>query len=159
MAAAVGLQAADLSGVYALKRAGHSVQISDPLPSPFWDIVPRFYRHVVLYPPNTCAPVDQGLDYRFFAIHAAEAGATINGGYAARFDAVAVREYCRTLEQEMQQGSVADDTLYVFGVGHETRLRSSPTPVTCGPVDNHVVCATTASAERWIGQLPSGVWP
>lgn len=150
LAGAVALQVIDIQGVYRLKHAGYAHPPDSPLQSDFWRVVPRYYRHVVLYPSNMCGPMAQSLDYRFFALHAGHVGATINGGYAARYDIEAVRAYCDTLAAEMRRGYAADDTLYVLGAGLESLLRA-PGSVACVRVDGYSVCFTVSSHAAWAG--------
>ena len=142
---AVGLQAADVAGVYRLKRAGFALRFDNPLRSIFWRTLPGHYRHLVMYPSNMCVPPEQAMDYRPLALVAGTAGLTFNGGYAARYDADAVGRYCAHLTQDIQQGVFSDDTLYVVTSAEAPLLLASPMPLACVPVDGLVVCARGAS--------------
>jgi hypothetical protein len=147
---AVGLQAADLSGVYQLSRAGFALASVNPLSSPFWTVAPRHYRHIVLHPASMCSPFDaRSPDYRFFAIHAGLAGATINSGFAARYDAEGVRRYCEGLAADLQAGIVSDDTLYVVAAGLESIFDTARSTMTCLRVDGYGVCFTARSHAAW----------
>lgn len=149
LAVAVILQAADIRGVYRLKRPGFAVQMSDPLASPFWDVVLPHYRHIVLYPTAMCSPPGSGIDYRFFALRAGFSGATVNGGFAARYDVEGLRRYCQAMQLDLQNGMVSDDTIYVAAPGWEAGFKSAAQDMTCQPVDGFVVCVTTRSRSLW----------
>jgi hypothetical protein len=147
---AVGLQAADLRGVYQLSLARFTLSVASPLTSPFWHVAPRHYRHIVLHPASMCAPFDTSSpDYRFFAIHAGLAGATINSGFAARYDAEGLRRYCEGLAADLQAGIVADDALYVVAAGLESIFGSARSTMTCLRADGYGVCFTARSHANW----------
>lgn len=153
LAAAVALQAADIGGVYRLKRAGYAVQLSDPLASRFWDVVLPRYHHIVLYPTAMCAPPGSGIDYRFFALHGGYSGTTVNGGFAARYDVDGLRQYCQALQLDLQNGSVSDDTIYVVAPGMEALFKTATLEMTCLPVDGFAVCVTRRSHAAWAGEI------
>jgi hypothetical protein len=153
LAVAVILQAADIRGVYRLKRPGYAVQMSDPLASPFWDAVLPHYRHVALFPTAMCSPPGSGIDYRFFSMHAGYSGATVNGGFAARYDVEGLRRYCQGMPLDLQNGVVSDDTIYVTLPGLEAVFTSAAQDMTCQPVDGFAVCVTKGSRARWEGKM------
>jgi len=146
---AVALQAADIRGVYGLKRAGYNVQLPDVLPSRFWDVALPHYRHIVLYPTAMCSPPGTGIDYRFFALHGGYSGATVNGGFAARYDVDGLRRYCQALQEDLQNGIVSDDAIYVVGPGMEAMFKTAKVDMTCLRVDGFGVCVTSRSHASW----------
>ena len=150
--AAVTLQLADLWPVYETKRASVAAPLTNPHASPFWRRAFAHYRHVVLRPSNMCVPWPESLDFRFLALHAGPAGATINGGFAARYDVEAVTRYCERYAEDGRSGTARDDTIYVFLPGFESTLASSSVPVRCLPVDGLVACMTEASYKTWEGE-------
>jgi hypothetical protein len=153
LAIAVILQAADIRGVYRLKRPGYALQMLDPLASPFWDVVLPHYRHVVLYPTAMCSPPGSGIDYRFFSLHAGFSGATVNGGFAARYDVEGLQRYCQAMQLALQSGIVSDDTIYVAAPGWEVAFKPAAPNLTCQPVDGFVVCVTMRSRALWEGKI------
>jgi hypothetical protein len=149
MVAAVVLQALDMRGFYDVKSRDFRLTMAEPLPSEFWKLALPTYRHVVLYPSNICPASEPGLDYRFFALHAGRAGATINGGFAARYDAQALGEYCAAFERDMRAGRVSDDSLYVLSRAAVPLMRAAGAQVACVPVDGVHACFTARSHDAW----------
>jgi hypothetical protein len=145
---AVLIQLADMAGPQRISKSIRGARVRSPLTSDLWEILPRFYPHLVLYPTNMCA-LEPDIDYRFVALEAGKAGATINAGYAGRYDAERVQAYCRSLEQDIQQGHFSDDSLYVVAAAAVTRVQSVSTPMVCTPADNSAICFTAASHRRW----------
>jgi len=153
LSGAVLVQAIDISGVYAASRKSHAERIEAmPLSSPFWTEVLPHYKHLVLHPTNMCPPHQgQVLDYRIFALHAASAGTTINGGFAARYDVQKVREYCARFGEDVSAGRVTDDSLWVLLLQEDASelMAASAQPLVCTPVDGYTACFTRASHLRW----------
>lgn len=149
--AIVSLQAADMAGPRRTSRTMRSQQTESPLRSELWETVAPHYRHLVLHPTNMCA-AEPGIDYRFLAVLAGHAGATINAGYAGRYDAARLRAYCQDLEATLATGAVDDDTLYVVTPAEVPRILSFSVPMACTPLDAYAICVTANSATRWRGQ-------
>lgn len=143
------LQIVDLHAVYRSKHTGFTMPFTNPYSSPFWPSAFRHFAHVVLLPSNMCAPMEQSLDYRFFALYAGPAGATLNGGFAARYDAQAVAEYCRSFAAEIALGTVRDDSIYVLAPGLQATFLRSQNPTRCVPVDGLFACFSRASSQAW----------
>lgn len=151
------LQTADLNGIYRITRAATAQRVTEPLPSEFWKVVPRYYKHMVLNPTNICPSPHGALDYRMFALRAGPAGTTINAGAAARGDMVKLREYCRTYAADMQQGRVADDTLYVLVRPLMSELQAvAQKLLVCTEVDGYAVCVTADSYRQWQDEFDIG---
>lgn len=146
LSAVVVIQAVDFEGICRAAKPATG-PIESPLRHEFWNTVPRFYRHMVLYPTNICGGA---MDYRFFALHAGRVGATINGGTAARGDMSKLTEYCRGLLEEMRVGKVADDSLYILLPPLAPPLQAvAQTPLTCVIVDGFAACFTANSQRAW----------
>src|SRR5512139_3543995 len=77
LAVIVALQVLDMTGPQQTSRRMRAEQATTPLRSDLWGTVPQHYRHLVLHPTNMCA-LTPAIDYRFLAVLAAPAGATIN---------------------------------------------------------------------------------
>ncbi|MCC7126756.1 MAG: hypothetical protein IT178_18035 [Acidobacteria bacterium] len=137
----VALQVIDLWPVYQAKRDGFAMSYREMLPDPSWMRVIPHYRHVVLIPSNMCAPMTESVDFRFVAVPAGVAGATLNGGFAARYDAAAVARYCDTYTRDVANATLRDDSIYVL----TPAAAMSFVPALgdrghCIEVDAHVVC-------------------
>jgi Family of unknown function (DUF6311) len=155
LAIAVTLQAMDLSGAYRNARQARATRLAELLPDPFWRTVPGLYQHLILHPTNMCpAAPGTGLDFRLFAIIAGRFGNTINAGFAARYDAEKVLQYCRAFDADMRAGRVADDQLYVMVPQLAAPLKAAAQkPLVCTVVDGYAACFTVASYERWRQQV------
>ena len=149
MAAAVALQWADMRGPLHLVRRGQEATLAEPLPSGFWDVATRHYKHLVLHQTNMCPAVGAPIDYRFLALRAGRAGATINAGFAARYDAEAVIAYCRGFAADLAQGRVEDDSLYVLQPPLAPGFQAARPSVACADVDGFAACFTAASYATW----------
>lgn len=77
------------------------------LESDFWDSAARQYKHLESV---------QGLqdDALHLALFAADNGMTTNDPFAARYDAEALESERQTILQELSEGSLRTDTLYLF---------------------------------------------
>lgn len=156
----VGLQVADLWTVYADKRAGYRAPFHELLPSPFWLEAFRLYAHVMLVPSNMCTPLEQSLDYRYFAIPAGIARSTLNGGVAARHDPRAVARYCAQYQMEVAEAHLPDDTIYVLSPQAAIPfIETAGDRARCVTVDGHVACVEADSFERWPRELRELVHP
>ncbi|MEZ5285942.1 MAG: hypothetical protein R2712_14265 [Vicinamibacterales bacterium] len=144
LAAAVSLQAADLAGVYRLRREGFRSGYESPLTDPFWSALPAGTRHLVICPSNMCVPCDRAMDYRPLAL-VAGTRASLNGGYAARYDAAAVQRYCAALDDDMRRGRVEADTVYVVAPEAAGVVLGWGPVMSCRTIDGVVVCSKPAA--------------
>ena len=156
LAVTVALQAWDLNQMYlGMQRQSHNpawIEWDDPLKSEVWNIALPYYRHVVTVPPDMCASVetDIGGPHLPFSLRAGSFGATMNSGFAGRYDLERVIAYCRALQADMQAGRFADDSLYVLSPAiRAVAGRTTRTPLACGTVDGFQLCVTEASAASW----------
>ena len=156
VAAGVALQALDLGGAYgrvlARAQAPAWANWTDPLQSAVWDAALPHYRHLVMAPPDMCVAVwpQPAGDHLPFSLLAGRHGATVNSGFASRYDAGAVSGYCAALRADLEAGRVDDDSLYVLNPGMRQVLgAATPTPLACGAADGYAVCATERSVRRW----------
>lgn len=152
LAAALAVQAVDLHARHqSIRRARMDsawLRWQNPLRSPFWDNALPHYRHLALVPPAACG--EGAAPYAPFAYLAGAHRVTINTGYAARIDHEKMARYCEALRQDVQQGNVSDDTLYVVSDGEIERFKKTARePMVCGRVDGFNACATPASVARW----------
>jgi hypothetical protein len=153
-AAALLLQAVDLSGAYRRihDRAVDSAwtEWTTPLQNPAWPAATVHYRHLVTVGPDMCAGWPAAGPHLPFSLLAGRAGATMNSGFAGRYDLGAVQEYCRTLREAMADGRVDDDSLYVLSPAERRALAAvTRTPLACGVADGFDVCVTAATFPRW----------
>jgi hypothetical protein len=155
LAIAVALQAIDLSDAYRVSREGRATRMpAMPFSSPFWKAAVPQYKHLVLDPTNMCATQGPSIDYRFLALHAGPALATINGGYSGRHDVQKVVEYCKSFADDIKSGRVSHDSLYVTLPKLAPALTAAAQqPLACTVVDLHAVCFTRASYARWQEQF------
>jgi len=148
VAAALALQAVDLSDAYRGLQNVRNLRPKPPLPSRFWDVVPPFYRHLMLIPTNICAPPEQ-VDYVPFMLIAGRNGQTINAGTAARYDAQEITRYCEALSAELKWGTVNRNTLYVLAQPQVRAFRAqAQVPIVCTTIDGYGVCT---SADDYLG--------
>ena len=146
----VALQAVDLYEPYKGLRPVRARDWKNPLQSRLWSTAAPRYKHLTLMPTNMCSPSQDALDYTPFALLAGNAGITVNGGFAARYDLQKVTNYCRDVFARWQSGEFVDDELYVLKPQlAQTYLRATKVPVVCTPVDNHVICFTASSYLAW----------
>ena len=151
-AAAVALQAVDLSGayraLYARERSPDWTEYDSPLKSPAWDPLIARFRHVVLVPPSMCTGVWNPAigPYLPFSLIAGTHGVTINSGDAGRYDFAPVLRYCVQLQEDVRAGRFAADTLYVFSPEMRAAMGTPFEPLVCGRLDGFDVCAGAADA-------------
>jgi hypothetical protein len=153
-AAAVLLQAVDLSGAY---RRIHDRAVdpawtewTTPLQSPVWPAAAVRYRHLVTVAPDMCAGWTAAGPHLPFSLLAGRAGATMNSGFAGRYDLGAVQRYCRALKEAIADGRVDDDSLYVLSPAERQALAAvTRTPLACGVADGFDVCVTAATYPLW----------
>lgn len=158
---AVVLQAIDVSSQYRGMQVIRTVRWTNPLPSEFWPRVLPHYDHLTLLPTNMCGG-GPPIDYTPFALHAGRAGVTINAGFAARYDARKVEQYCQTLTGRLRQGDFARDEIYVTLPKLVPVLSAAPkTPLACTYVDGYAVCVVRETYLGWQDEfdITRGVLP
>jgi hypothetical protein len=147
---AVVVQAVDLYEPYKQLTLVRERAWTTPLRSRLWTAAARHYQHLTLIPTNMCFPPQDAIDYTPFALLAGNAGITVNGGFAARYDLQKLIDYCRDAVPRWHRGEFADDQLYVLKPGlAQTFLRVSTVPIVCSPVDDYVTCFTARSYVAW----------
>jgi hypothetical protein len=143
------LQAWDINSSYRVLRRMRTLGVYNPLPSRFWDVVPRHYRRLVLFPTRMCT-AEATFDFRPFAVIAGRSGIAINAGTAARANTRKVEDYCRTLETDIKTGAIDTESLYVLRhdlvAAFSAKIGASGV---CAAIDQHDVCAATATLVKW----------
>jgi hypothetical protein len=149
VAAAIVLQAADVSGFFQLSHERTRGSIwANPLASRFWTDVPPHYRRLILYPTNMCAA--QPIEFTAFVILAGHHRLAINAGGAARYDVQKLGVYCSQLNREMQSGQLADDALYILPPSLLPSLvTAAAAKVACTTVDGFAVCFARDTYVNW----------
>ncbi|ATB34202.1 DUF6311 domain-containing protein [Melittangium boletus] len=119
------------------------------LQAPEWERVDPFYRHIVLYPPSihgSIVPCVKNTfpedEYVRFGDLAYRKGLTTNSGYSARLNEKHVAEVCAALEADVENGRLAEDTLYVVDKPKLALFQRLGAGVTCGELDGFSVCVT-----------------
>lgn len=107
----LGLQYADLRGKFGeFRHQFRNLPVwQTSLKDPVWEETAARYRHIIVYPPQT-----DGDAYIPLAHLAARNAASINIGYFARADSAAQRAYAQRLADEVSNGRLRPDTLYLF---------------------------------------------
>ena len=82
---------------------------------------------------------------------------TINDGSAARYDHVAIGQYCERLENDMATGTVSGDTVYIMQTDYRRALfEVGREPLVCFVGHQFDMCVTLASMKRWPSDYRSG---
>ena len=152
LAAALAVQAGDLSGMVPWIRTIGDYGYRDPLVSRVWAVAPRYYARLVLVPSNLCAR-ERVLDLRPFLLLAGRARLAVNAGATARYDQRRAAEYCDTLARDVAAGMRDAEAIYVM----EPELLPSPATVgdrVCGVADGVGLCVSAASYARWRDDAP-----
>lgn len=153
LSSAVLLQAADVSRTYRELRGLRGGGFVAPLHSRFWDVAPSYYRRIVVFPSRMCT-AERTFDFRPFALVAGRHGIAINAGATARPDTPRVEEYCRTLDREIAQGIIDDETLYILRSDLVPAFREKAAGrAICLTVDEHDVCVAKETAAQWAGAV------
>lgn len=128
----------------------------NPLQSSFWKIAAPHYQHLTLVFSPFCG--NEAAPYLPFSYFAASHGLTINTGVGARIDVEKMMQYCRTLQEEIQQGRMREDSLYIF---HPIDLAAfkklAQVPIICRKIDGFDACVTETSFEQWKVQWEADV--
>jgi hypothetical protein len=120
----------------------------NPLKSPLWKKVAPYYQHITLIPPPPCGK--EAVPYQPFSYLAGSFGMTINTGYVARLDIKKVIPYCNNLLQDIQQGKVRDDTVYLLHIDYlEKFQKAAQSPLLCAKIDGFDTCVTKQSYAKW----------
>ncbi len=152
LAAALAVQAGDLSGMVPWIRTIGDYGYREPLVSRVWTVAPRHYQRVVVVPSNLCAR-EGVLDLRPFLLLAGREGLAINAGATARYDRRRAAEYCTGLARDVAAGLRDSGALYVMAPDQ------LPSPATagdrvCGVADGIGVCVSAASYAQWRDEAP-----
>lgn len=117
------------------------------LQAPEWAHVDPFYRHIVLFPPHIVGSEVPCVSSTFpenaharFGDLAYRQGMTTNSGYAARLNEANVLAVCQSLRADVENGRLAEDTLYVVDAPELARFQRLGPGVTCGVLDGFMVC-------------------
>jgi hypothetical protein len=124
-----------------------------------WSLGAGHYRHLVLYPPQIlwsarCLELGRHPEgyYAPLAYRAYLLGMTINSGYFSRGRLDAFADACTELAERVKRRDFASDTIYV--VGAEALASVAGPGMTCGTIDGHNVCVSSAKVtplERFLG--------
>ena len=109
------------------------------------------YQHLVLYPPQLWAGDGPGCPSaayptRYFiplAYHAYRLNMTINSGYVARMDKIKAHRYCQSLNREIQEGKLDENTVYVVHGAYMDHFNKLASKLTCGRVSDYLICSNT----------------
>ncbi|EIJ42480.1 hypothetical protein BegalDRAFT_1601 [Beggiatoa alba B18LD] len=147
------LQAIDLSPLHyaniAHQQDSKAFVWDNPLKNPLWEKAAPHYHHLVMMgSPNICGmSVGEATPYAYLA---AKYGLTFNSGRAARVNIVQVQTICEQTLQQIQQGQIADDSIYVLHPNYAQQLESqAKIPLLCGDIDGARACVTQKSATLW----------
>jgi len=120
----------------------------NPLKSPLWKKVAPYYQHITLIPPPLCGK--EAAPYQPFSYLAGSFGMTINTGYVARLDVKKAIPYCENLLQDIQQGKVRDDTVYILHIDYLEKFQTAAqSPLVCAKMDGFDTCVTKQSYAKW----------
>lgn len=119
------------------------------LRAPEWESLDSSYRHVVLFPPSIrdadvpCVKSTFALDdYLLWGDLAYRKRMTTNSGYAARINEKHIAEVCTALTNDVENGRLADDALYVVDPPKLELFQRLGDRVTCGLVEGFTLCVT-----------------
>jgi hypothetical protein len=135
---ALAVQVGDLR--YKLSRDRFHASVFTSPSSPVWDLARGDYRHIAIYPPQIytsgCgAPFDERYVYQLSHV-AYRMGMTFNSGYMARLNLAAIKDHCRTFNENVAAGKLDDHTIYV-----PRSPESLPQgKAICGRLDDYVAC-------------------
>jgi hypothetical protein len=156
---ALAIQSLDLSPIYQSHRQARDnpARHWDPKASPGWNnplhletwkVAMPYYRHITLVFSHFCE--EAAAPYLPFSYLAGSYGMTINTGRAARFDTEKTIPYCQDLHEEIKQGKVRDDTIYILHPKHlENFKKADEMPVFCAKIDGFDTCVTQQSLTQW----------
>jgi hypothetical protein len=149
MFVAVVVQAVDVSGTYEVLRSVRTYAFRNPLQSHFWDVVPRHYRAMYLFPTSMCTPAEF-VAHEPFSLLAGRNGMAINAGAPARTSSEELARFCRVSEFEISSGLVSKNVLYVLRRDLTRNFQAAAqTPVICVSLDGYGVCVSQESYARW----------
>jgi hypothetical protein len=155
----LAIQSLDLSPAYQFQRqvrdnpARHldpkaSPGWNNPLHSETWKVAMPYYQHITLVYTRYCG--EAVAPYLPFSYLAASHGMTINTSMVARFDAEKTMQYCQTLREEIGQGKVRHDTVYILHPKHlENFKKAAQLPIICAKIDGFNTCVTQQSFTQW----------
>jgi hypothetical protein len=156
----LAIQSLDLSPAYQFHHQARDnpARHADPKASPGWDnplhleqwkVAMPYYQHITLIYSRYCGEADAP-PYLPFSYLAGSYGITINTGYVARFDVEKTIQYCQSLREEIGQGKVRHDTVYILHPKHlENFKTAAQLPVICAKIDGFDTCVTQQSFREW----------
>ena len=157
---ALAIQSLDLFPIYQFHHQARDnpARHWDPKASPswnnplrhldYWKVAIPHYQHITLMPPISCG--EAAAPYLPFSYLAGRYGMTINTGRAARIDVEKTMQYCQTLREEIGQGKVRHDSIYILHPKHlENFKKAAEIPVICAKIDGFNTCVTEKSFAKW----------
>jgi hypothetical protein len=146
---AVVLQAVDVSGTYRVLQGVRAYRFNNPLRSRFWDVVPRHYGQLFLFPTSMCTPTEFAA-HEPFSLLAGRHAMAINAGAPARTNFPELERYCRFTDSELSAGLVSKNVLYILRRDLTSRFHAAAqVPMVCGTIDGYGVCASQESYAKW----------
>jgi hypothetical protein len=151
LAAAVVVQAFDLSQFYLERAAGARSPIfhewHDPFTSSRWTRITPYYKHLVLWPPPQCGtapiPIENALQF------AAARRLTVNTGTLSRGSEIARARYCDRMGADIAAGTLDPEALYLVSAEMAAHLGKASDRNRCGTLDTLTICSTTATYPVW----------
>lgn len=120
----------------------------NPLKSPFWKFALPHYQHITFIPPIACG--EEAAPFGPLSLLAGQYGLTINTGRLARAEVEKTMQYCQQLFQEVREGQIKSDTIYIIHPNHlETFQSAAKVPLTCNQIDGVNTCVTEHSYQQW----------
>jgi hypothetical protein len=74
---------------------------------------------------------------------------TFNSGYFARVDDTKGRKYCQELQEQIQAGQFARDTIYVIHSWYWALLRTHLDKLACGSISQYIVCISAQNQDTF----------
>ena len=123
------IQIIDIQPHYAAKRLNRFIKYESPLQSEFWEAA-KTNEHIILIPAD-----DSAINtYEPIAIYARENQMTLNWGYFARSNELAMQIFVEDIIKDLETGMVDVKTIYVFHQDAEKSLAETSLS------DNLVLC-------------------
>ncbi|WP_342374089.1 DUF6311 domain-containing protein [Myxococcus stipitatus] len=152
LVAAVVIQVADTATLWVQDRFRTA---SWPrLRAPEWEHLDATYRHVVMFPPYIHGSMEPCVDNTFasddhmrWADLAYRKGMTTNSAYSTRLNERKVATVCNALKEDVANGRLAEDTLYVVDGPRLAQFQRLGERVTCGTVEGFNVCVAASSGK------------
>ncbi|HSE12960.1 MAG TPA: DUF6311 domain-containing protein, partial [Rudaea sp.] len=113
-------------------------QAEHPLADPRWDQLAAGRHHLTLVPPAACG-VPPG-SYLPFQLLAAKHAMSLNTAYVARWDPTANGRYCAQLVEQLANGRLSTDDLYVVTDEWRERFEHGGQSLLCESLDGFRAC-------------------